>query len=156
MKKRPDRLTGKRERTAIYGTGKRYRVKGIPGIQDRSFHTSEDAKQWLASAKTDSSRGEFVDPRKGEILLADYIADYWWAGRSDEPSTADPMRSRIWNHIIPLMGDYALREVDASALRTFKAALLTRVEESTAEVIWGHLSSSLAVPSTTSVCCATR
>ncbi|MFB7560601.1 tyrosine-type recombinase/integrase [Streptomyces brevispora] len=143
LKKRPDKLTGKRERTAIYGTGKRYRVKGIPGIQDRSFHTSEDAKQWLASAKTDSSRGEFVDPRKGEILLADYIAEYWWAGRSDEPSTADPMRSRIWNHIIPLVGDYALREIDASALRTFKAALLTRVEESTAEVIWGHLSSIL-------------
>lgn len=65
LKKRPDKLTGKRERTAIYGTGKRYRVKGIPGIQDRSFHTSEDAKQWLASAKTDSSRGEFVDPARG-------------------------------------------------------------------------------------------
>ncbi|MER7194890.1 site-specific integrase [Streptomyces flaveolus] len=143
LKKRPAKLTGKRERTAIYGTGKRYRVKGIPGIQDRSFHTSEDAKQWLASAKTDSSRGEFADPRKGEILLADYIVEHWWAGRSDEPSTADPMRSRIWNHIIPLVGDYALREIDASALRTFRAALLTRVEESTAEVIWGHLSSIL-------------
>ncbi|WP_344258709.1 hypothetical protein [Streptomyces sodiiphilus] len=41
------------------------------------------------------------------------------------------------------MGDYALREIDASALRTFKTALLARVEESTAEVIWGHLSSIL-------------
>ncbi|MFJ1898147.1 hypothetical protein [Streptomyces sp. NPDC088115] len=45
LKKRPHKLTGKRERTAIYDTGKRYRVKGLPGIQDRSFHTSEDAKQ---------------------------------------------------------------------------------------------------------------
>lgn len=50
LKLRPDKLTGKRERAAICGTGKRYRVKGIPRIQDRSFHTGVDAKQWLASA----------------------------------------------------------------------------------------------------------
>ncbi|WP_416481409.1 hypothetical protein [Streptomyces sp. CL12] len=43
LKRRPDKLTGRRERTAIYGTGKRYRVKEIPSIQDRSFHTSKDA-----------------------------------------------------------------------------------------------------------------
>ena len=45
LKKRPDKQTGKRERTARYGQGKRYRVKGIPGVQDRAFDTSEDAKQ---------------------------------------------------------------------------------------------------------------
>ncbi|SCG07236.1 MULTISPECIES: tyrosine-type recombinase/integrase [unclassified Streptomyces] len=49
------------------------------------------------------------------------------------------MRSRIWKHIIPLIGDVALRDFDASTLRTFKAELLPRVEESTAEVIWRHL-----------------
>lgn len=102
--------------------------------------------------QTDSSRGEFVDPRKGEVLLADYIVDHWWSGRSDEPSTADPMRSRIWNHIMPLMGDYALREIDASALRAFKAALLARVEESTAEVIWDTCPRSSAAPLATSAC----
>ncbi|MDX3097084.1 integrase [Streptomyces sp. ME19-03-3] len=144
LKKRPDRVTGKRERTARYGKGYRYRVKGIPGVQDRSFETSEDAKQWLATAKADSSRGEFVDPRRGEISLTDYIADHWWPARADEPSTSGPMGSRIWNHVIPLVGDLPLREIDAAALRTFKAALLSRVEETTAEVIWGHLSSILA------------
>ncbi|MEW2400065.1 site-specific integrase [Streptomyces sp. NPDC046862] len=143
LKKRPDKQTGKRERTSRYGMGQRYRVKGIPGVQDRSFDTSEDAKQWLATAQTDTKRGEFVDPRDGEILLADYIIDHWWPSRTDEPSTADPMRSRIWNHIIPILGDFALREIDASALRSFAAELLARVESSTAEVIWGHLSSIL-------------
>ncbi|WP_308217253.1 tyrosine-type recombinase/integrase [Streptantibioticus silvisoli] len=49
------------------------------------------------------------------------------------------MRSRIWKHIIPLLGTYSLREIDAAALRMFKAGLLSRVEESTAEVIWIHL-----------------
>jgi integrase len=143
LKMRPDKQTGKRERTAHYGQGKRYRVKGIPGVQDRAFDTSEDAKQWLATANTDTKRGEFVDPSDGEISLADYIIDHWWPSRTDEPSTADPMRSRIWNHIIPILGDFALREIDASALRSFAAELLARVESSTAEVIWGHLSSIL-------------
>ncbi|MFI8997334.1 hypothetical protein [Streptomyces sp. NPDC053542] len=113
----------------------RYRVKGIPVIQDRSFATAEDAKQWLASAQTDTRRGEFVDPRDGTVLLADYIEDHWWPSRSDEPSTAAPMRSRIWNHIVPLLGSIPLCDIDASVLRTFKGQLLSRVEVSTAEVI---------------------
>lgn len=139
LKKRPNKMTGKRERTPLWGKGQRYRVKGIPGIQDRSFGTSEDAKQWLASAKTDTSRGEFVDPRAGEITLGEYIGSHWWPSRTDEPSTAAPMRSRIWNHIVPLLGDVAPRDIDASALRTFKAELLSRIEDSTAEVTWVHL-----------------
>ncbi|GAQ54824.1 tyrosine-type recombinase/integrase [Streptomyces acidiscabies] len=143
LKKRPDKQTGKRERTSLYGKGKRYRVKGIPGVQDRSFDTSEDAKSWLATAKTDAQRGEFIDPRAGDISLTDYIVNHWWPSRSDEPSTAAPMRSRIWNHIIPLLGDLSLREIDASALRSFAASLLSRVENTTAEVIWGHLSTIL-------------
>ncbi|MEU9198512.1 integrase [Streptomyces sp. NPDC048332] len=139
LKKRPNTQTGKRERTNLWGKGQRYRVKGIPGVQDRSFGTSEDAKQWLASAKTDTIRGEFVDPRAGEITLGEYIESHWWPSRTDEPSTAAPMHSRVWNHIIPLMGDLPLRDIDASALRTFKAELLSRVEGSTAEVTWVHL-----------------
>ncbi|MFF7156390.1 tyrosine-type recombinase/integrase [Streptomyces sp. NPDC008139] len=139
LKKRPSKVTGKRERTSMWGKGMRYRVKGITGIQDRSFETSTDAKTWLATASSETRRGEFVDPRDGEITLAEYIEVHWWPSRTDEPSTAAPMRSRIWNHIIPLLGSLALRDIDASALRTFKAELLSRVEVSTAEVIWIHL-----------------
>jgi integrase len=139
LRKRPNKETGKRERTSLWGKGMRYRVKGIPGVQDRSFATSEDAKQWLATAQADSRRGEFIDPRDGEITLTDYIETQWWPSRNDEPSTAAPMRSRIWNHIIPILGSYSLREIDATALRLFKSELLSRVEESTAETIWIHL-----------------
>ncbi|MDT3397274.1 site-specific integrase [Streptomyces sp. B1866] len=53
------------------------------------------------------------------------------------------MRSRIWNHIIPLLGATTLRDIDASALRSFKTDLLARVDDSTAEVIWIHLTTIL-------------
>lgn len=82
-------------------------------MQDRSFATAQDAKQWLASAQTDSRRGDFIDPRDSAILLADYVNEHWWPNRSDEPSASGPMRSRIRNHIIPLLGSYALRDIDA-------------------------------------------
>ncbi|MGW1540184.1 tyrosine-type recombinase/integrase [Streptomyces sp. NPDC002309] len=143
LKKKPNKDSGKRERTALWGHGRRYRVKGILGVRDRSFDTSEDAKQWLAKAQTDTTRGEFVDPRDGAIPLAQYVEKHWWPSRSDEPSTAAPMRSKIWNHIIPFLGATALRDIDAAVLRAWKAQLLTRVEASTAQVIWIHLSTIL-------------
>lgn len=49
------------------------------------------------------------------------------------------MGSRIWNHIVPLLGAYPLRDIDATTLRTFKSKLLSRVETSTAETLWIHL-----------------
>jgi hypothetical protein len=73
LNKAKDPKTGKRERTERWGRGKRYKVAGIPGVRARSFEVHEDAKTWLKSAATDSAREEFVDPRLGEITLADYI-----------------------------------------------------------------------------------
>lgn len=143
LKKRKDKETGKRERTALYGQGKRYKVAGIPTVRARSFDVLEDAKRWKAKAEHESSQGEFIDSRRGDMLLKDYIEQHWWPGRTDEPSTRAPMKSRIWRHIIPLLGDRRLRDVDAAALRTFKAELLTRVDGS-ASIIWTHLSTILA------------
>jgi hypothetical protein len=63
LKKRPNKETGKRERTAMWQQCTRYRVKGIPGVRDRAFDTAADAKAWLAEVQTDSRRGDFVDAR---------------------------------------------------------------------------------------------
>ena len=91
MTKKPDPATGKKRRTSRWGKGKRYRVAGIPGVKDRSFEKlegPEGAKAWLAKAQHESTSGEFVDPRRGQILLRDYIEDDWWPRRDyDNPST---------------------------------------------------------------------
>ncbi|MFF9781109.1 hypothetical protein YWIDRAFT_03139 [Streptomyces sp. SceaMP-e96] len=54
-----------------------------------------------------------------------------------------PMRSKIWNHNMPFLGESALRDIDAAALRAWTTQLLTRVEAPTAQVIWIHLSTIL-------------
>ncbi|WP_425829351.1 tyrosine-type recombinase/integrase [Streptomyces fractus] len=143
LNKRPDPETGKRKRTARYGKGDRYKVAGIPGVRSRTFETLADAKTWKAKAEHEARKGDFVDPRRGAITLKEYVEQHWWPTRIVAHSSRGPMRSRIWNHVIPQIGSQPLRAINADTLRTWKAGLLTRVEGSTAEVIWGHLSSIL-------------
>ncbi|WP_457028069.1 tyrosine-type recombinase/integrase [Kitasatospora sp. P5_F3] len=145
LKKRPDPKTGKREHTALWGIGKRYKVAGIPGVRNRAFHAAADAKKWLSQAQTDSLRAEFVDPRNGDILLTAYIQTKFWPGRTDKLTTYTSMESKVRRHIEGLpIGQLSLRHIDAAALREWKKELLTRVDTSTAEVIWIHLSTILA------------
>ncbi|MGA5321599.1 site-specific integrase [Streptomyces seoulensis] len=82
----------------MYGKCTRYRVKGIPGVKDRSFDALQDAKTWLAQAQTDARRGEFVDPRDGAISLKDYIATHWWPTQSGDPSTIERIEQRVRRH----------------------------------------------------------
>lgn len=145
LNKKPDKSTGKRERTDRYGKGKRYRVGGIPGVRDASFDTLKDAQAWKATAETDSRRMTWLDPRLGEITLWDYVEKYWWPGRNDPVNTAGPMKSKIWNHILPHLGALQLRQIDKDAVRKWLKAVRAKgtVSESTLEVIWMHLSSIL-------------
>lgn len=123
INKKKDPVTGKRARTARYGKGSRYRVAGIPGVRGMSFDTLEDAKAWLRRAGTDSERGEFVDPRDGSITVADYVACHWQAGVRSAPGTVKRVDERVRLHVLPHIGDVALRDVTASVLRGYIATL---------------------------------
>ncbi|MFJ3924525.1 tyrosine-type recombinase/integrase [Streptomyces sp. NPDC090022] len=123
INKKKDPVTGKRERTARYGKGSRYRVAGIPGVRGMSFDTLEDAKAWLRRAGTDSERGEFVDPRDGSITIADYVSRHWQAGVRGAPGTVKRVDERVRLHVLPHIGDVALRDVTASVLRGYIATL---------------------------------
>ncbi|MFH8991474.1 tyrosine-type recombinase/integrase [Streptomyces sp. NPDC017940] len=123
IKKKKDPVTGKRERTTRYGKGKRYRVSGIPGVRDMSFGTLEDAKTWLSTASTDKGRGEFVDPRDGSIALTDYVTRFWWQGVRGVPGTIKRMDERVRLHILPHLGEVALRDISATVLRGYITTL---------------------------------
>ncbi|MCZ4123674.1 tyrosine-type recombinase/integrase [Streptomyces sp. H39-S7] len=123
IKKKKDPISGRRERTARYGKGKRYKVAGIAGIRDRSFDTLEDAKAWLRRSATDGERGEFVDPRDGSITLANYIALHWAPGRGGAPKTQQNQERRARLHIVPHLGQLPLRNITATELRTYIAKL---------------------------------
>jgi integrase len=127
LKKRPDKVTGQRELTELgkRKSGKRYKVAGIPGVRARSFHRLEDAKKWLKRADTDASRGEFVDPRDGTILLVDYVRTLYRPGIFGAPNSVRIIDNRI-THILRELGHREMRGIEAAQLREFIATLLAR------------------------------
>ncbi|WP_170970545.1 hypothetical protein [Streptomyces zhaozhouensis] len=78
-------LSQGRGRTARYGKGKPYRVGGIPGVRDRSFETLEDVRAWLRRSSVDEERGDSVDPRQGDVTLADHVTGEWTPGKGGAP-----------------------------------------------------------------------
>ncbi|TQE28557.1 site-specific integrase [Streptomyces ipomoeae] len=143
LKKRPNPKTGRRDRTALYGKCTRYRVKGIPGVKDRSFDTLNDAKTWLAQAQTDARPGEFVDPRNGAISLKDYIATHWWPTRSGDPSTLERIEQRVRRHIVPHLGALPLNNLGTEALRGWKKRLEKDLGPTSIRLVRATLSSVL-------------
>lgn len=145
--KRPDPKTGEKRATDRHGSGKRYRVAGIPGVKDRSFERltgPQGANAWLAKAQHQASSGEFVDPRRGAILLEKYIADEWWPGQTyEDPATRRTVRGRVWNHIVPHLGPLPLNAVKTPQLRTWLATLKAGLGPGTISEVWGYLSAIL-------------
>lgn len=124
----------------MYGKCTRYRVKGIPGVKDRSFDALQDAKTWLAQAQTDARRGEFVDPRDGVISLKDYIATHWWPTRSGDPSTLERIEQRVRRHIVPHLGALPLSSVGTEVLRSWKKRLEKDLGPTSIRLVWATLS----------------
>lgn len=144
LNKRKDPVTGKRERTPLYGTNtKRYRVSGIPGVRKRSFDTLEEAKQWRIKAISETQKKEFVDDRDGETLLGDYITEEWWPSREYDLTTSERMKGHIFKHIVDTsLGRTPMYVIGDSHLRAWKKELQERgLAPGTMELIWIYLGS---------------
>lgn len=143
LKRGPD---GKRNvRTDLYGIGKRYKVAGIPGVRARSFPDKEKkaAEAWLAKAIADSNKGEFIDPRDGNILLRDYVDKHWWPGRTGDPLTLQTVSRVVRNQILPYLGSTSLRLIKADTLRLWLKEMEGVVGPGTLVIAWGHLNNIL-------------
>ncbi|WP_309484613.1 site-specific integrase [Streptomyces himalayensis] len=142
--KRPDPKTGEKRETARHGQGKRYRVAGIPGVRDRSFEklTGPDgAKAWLAKAQHESAKGEFIDPRDGNMLLREYVETEWWPNQDySDPSTSATVKGKVWNHILPHLGSMPLNAIKTPQLRSWLKELNSQLGPGTVNDVWGSLS----------------
>lgn len=148
FKKGPaDPATGKptREETALHGKGMRYKVAGIPGVRSRSFPDKQltRAKNWLADAQSKSLAGEFVDPRRGQMLLADYIEKEWLPSKGGNPTTLENIGTRVRTSIIPHLGAYPLNTIKVPQLRQWLKDVDAEIGPGTLIVAWGYLSAIL-------------
>lgn len=143
LKKGPD---GKRTvRTKLYGVGKRYKVTGIPGVRARSFPDKQKAAAdaWLAQALDEINKGEFVDPRDGNMLLREYINKHWWKSATGDPATLETVDRRVRNQIVPYLGSIPLRLIKVETLRQWLKDLEGVISPGTAVGVWRILKSIL-------------
>ncbi|MEU3756727.1 site-specific integrase [Streptomyces olivoreticuli] len=141
LTKKKDPVTGKHKRTARYGIGKRYKVAGIPGVADRSFSLLGDAKTWLSTSQTDSTRGTFIDPRDGNVTLRWYVEKKWWPTLRVPPGTKETMRPRVFRHILPHVGHMMLNQIGSDEIKEWQTRAEKDIDVNTLRTAWRHFSS---------------
>jgi integrase len=98
------------------------------------FDTKASATCWLAELQADVGRGNWVDPRAGEISLGEF-ADRWIAEHASlRPRTRENYAGNLRLHIRPLLGRIALNEVSPSAVRRWHSTLVKEGRLSSATI----------------------
>lgn len=70
-----------------------------------TFVTKADAQRWLSAVETDIARGDWHDPRLGEVAFREW-ADRWLATKAPRlaPATEDLYRYLLHKHVVPRFG----------------------------------------------------
>lgn len=88
-----------------------------------TFPTKADADRALALALADQTRGAWVDPSRGRLLLGEY-ARTWLTDRVDlRPRTRELYEGLIRLHIVPALGNVELGKITPSAVRRWHSGL---------------------------------
>ena len=127
---RKNRETGKLERTALYGKGKRYR----PHFRDpcgrevtRAFDRKIDAQRWLDEQTVALVRGNYVHPQAGRVRGGEW-AESWLAGRSHpKPKTLASYQSLLSTRVLPTWERVPLSKVGHSDVVAWVAGMRAKV-----------------------------
>lgn len=89
----------------------------------RTFGTKADANRFLAGSRADLDRGNWFDPRAGDITLKAY-AEQWLQtrrvrGRPLAPRTRERYDSLLRTHTSPVLGHIELRRLTVATVRAW-------------------------------------
>ena len=126
---RPDPSTGKPERvkTAVHGTGMRYKVRFIDldgAERSKTFpdRCKRDADTFLVDIEAAKREGRFVNAHAGKILFKVH-AENWLKGQSTDPATREAIRSRLRARINPYFGARPLASIKPGTVRDWLGVL---------------------------------
>ena len=89
------------------------------------YPTKKSAQSALKVLETDRMRGTDLVPRGGQTLLRDWVEMLWPSYQPTlKPSSAASEGARVRNHILPLLGDHTLDELDSVTVQRWVADLL--------------------------------
>lgn len=86
------------------------------------FDNRKQAKAFLASAAADMARGQWVDPRGGQILFREW-QETWFASRVMRRATARAYATTLRAHLVPQFGHLQLKQITPLGVRGFVTAL---------------------------------
>lgn len=103
----------------------------------RSFTRKSDAETWVATQTTDLRRGDWIDPRSGDLTLSRWLAEIDVRKQIRlAPSTLNTRASLIRNHIHPAIGMYPINRITPEALQRWVADMSTTLAPSTVRHVY--------------------
>jgi integrase len=140
---RIDRATGKRVRSAAYGIGGRWQARWRDGAgvqRKRNFERKIDAESFVNQMRSDLTRGTYVDPAAGRILLRVYAETQWLpAQRHLRPLSVELYGSHLRTHILPRLGGRPVRSLTRADINAFVTAICEGLAASTVVTVFAVL-----------------
>ncbi len=95
-------------------------------LRSRAFPKMRDARSFKAQIEVDLARGEWLDPRDSQVLVADYVQQ-WLATKIDvAPRTYVNIEGLVRNHLVPGLGDRLLASVKPIDIEGWIASLTAK------------------------------
>lgn len=109
------------EKTELYGTGLRYKVRYLdPDGEERSKSFPDKQKKraddFLIEVESDKREGKYIDPRAGRRKFRP-VAENWLRGQSADLATRNTLRSRLESQIYPHFETKAVGAIKPSTVR---------------------------------------
>lgn len=94
------------------GSGYRVRFRDPAGAnRSRTFRRKADADRFARETEVDKDRGAWLDPRKAEISLAEWVATFLSLARTLSPTTQQTYRRDLDRYVLPRFGNYRLGRI---------------------------------------------
>ena len=137
-----DLNTGERLKSKRHGRGKRWRVRWVDPETGKPrtelFERRADAERHDANVHADISRGQYVDPRAGQMTVADF-AEGWRRTLLHRGSTAERTERALRRHVGPVLGHLPLAAVRSSHIRGWVKDRMAALAPSTLAMIYSGI-----------------
>ncbi len=90
----------------------------------KTFTLKRDARRFIETIEVAKAKGEWLDPRLGQVRFDEWVAEWHPAQAHLRPTTRDRESRAIRNHLSPAFGSVRLASITTQLVRTWLASLL--------------------------------
>lgn len=100
-----------------------YRKPDRKQTKKRGFKTKRDANLFAASVEVSKARGEYIDPKLGNVTVAD-LGPSWVEGKQHlKPSSYRPAETAYRLHVAPVWGARKINEITTTEVQLWSTRL---------------------------------